>query len=93
MCGGRGGLRRGGGNGRKGGAGAPRLPAWGIGTQCQRSAGVPSNDARRRNRGGQALFILRLPFFGFPALVISCLWPDISPGQMQGDYNEDLCVF
>lgn len=40
-----------------------------------------------------ALFILRLPFFGFPALVISCLWPDISPGQMQGDYNEDLCVF
>lgn len=83
----------GGGNGRKGGAGVPGLPAWGIGTQCQRSAEVSSNDARRWNGVGQALFTLRLPFFGFSALVISCLWPDISRGQMEGDYNEDLCVF
>ena len=36
---------------------------------------------------------LRLPSLCLPALVISCLWPDISREQMEGDYNEDLCVF
>lgn len=41
----------------------------------------------------RALLTLRLPSPCFPALVISCLSPDISREQMEGDYNEDLCVF
>lgn len=69
-------------NGRKEGAGAPRLPASGIGTQCQRSAGVPSNPARRWSGEGRApLTLASLP--GFPAFVTSCLWPDISRERME----------
>lgn len=43
--------------------------------------------------GRRAPLTLGLPSPCFPALVISCLWPDISREQMEGDYNEDLCVF
>lgn len=81
------------GNGRRGAAGASGLPASRTGTQCQRSARVPSNLARRWSGEGRAPLTLRLPSSCLPALVISCLWPDISREQMEGDYNEDLCVF
>ena len=50
--------------------------------------GVCVCSGRRR-----APLTLRLPSPCFPALVISCLSPDISREQMEGDYNEDLCVF
>lgn len=73
--------------------GAPKLPATGVGTQCPRSAGVPSHPARGWSGGDPAPLTLRLPSPCFPALVISCLWPDISHEQMEADYKEDLCVF
>lgn len=48
-------------NGRKEGAVAPRLPASGIGTQCQRSAGV-----RAILPGGGAERAGHPSLFGFP---------------------------
>lgn len=49
--------------------------------------------ARGWSAEGRAPLTLRLPSPYFPALVISCLWPDISREQLEGDYNGDLCVF
>lgn len=77
----------------QGDSGSPGVPATGVGPQCQCSAGVPSNTARGWSGENRAPLTLRLPSLCFPALVISCLWPDISREQMEGDYNEDLCVF
>lgn len=73
--------------------GAPRLPAPGTGALSPRWARVPSNPARGWSREGRAPLTPRLPSPCFPAPVISCLWPDISRERMEGDYNEDLCVF
>lgn len=79
-------------NGRKEGAGAPRLPASGIGTQCQRSAGVPSNPARRWSGEG------RLPSLWLHSPASQRLSHPVSglifhASEWKGDYNENLCVF
>lgn len=76
-----------------GAPGAPGVPAVGGGTQC--SAGVqatlPGVCVQRKASRHSSLF-------GFPPpasqrLSYPCLSPDISREQMEGDYNEDLCVF
>lgn len=70
----------------------PECLQWELGLSAlpefERPCRVCVCSGRRR-----APLTLRLPSPCFPALVISCLWPDISREQMEGDYNEDLCVF
>lgn len=78
------------GNGRKEGAGAPRLPALEIGTQCQRSAGVPSNPARRWSGMGRAPLTLWLPSLASLRLSHPVSGLILHASEWKGDYNEDL---
>lgn len=61
------------GNGRKEGAGASRMPAFGMETQCQSSAGVLSHPARRWSGEGRAPSL-----FGFPPPVFQRLSHPVS---------------